>query len=59
MAEVLAVVPQVRLEALLVAVDLVLEAATPNGSISVEHVQTYWGGSIRQSNPSKPKQHCN
>jgi hypothetical protein len=39
MAEVLAVVPQAGLEALLVAVDLVLEGATPNGSISVEHVR--------------------
>jgi len=39
MAEVLAVVPQAGLEALLVAVDLVLEGATPSGSISVEHVR--------------------
>jgi hypothetical protein len=39
MAEVLAMVPQVGLEALLVAVDLVLEGATPNGSISIEHVR--------------------
>ena len=39
MAEVLAVVPQAGLEALLVAVDLVLEGATPSGSISIEHVR--------------------
>ena len=39
MAEVLAVVPQAGLESVLVAVELVLEAAAPSGSISVEHVR--------------------
>ena len=39
MADVLAVVPKAGLEALLVAVELVLEGATPSGSISAEHVR--------------------
>ena len=39
MAQVLACVPQAGLVAVMVAVDLVLEGATPNGSVSVEHVQ--------------------
>ena len=39
MAQVLAVVPQAGLEAVLVAVEVVLEGATPNGGISVEHVR--------------------
>jgi len=39
MAQVLAVVPQAGLEAVLVAVELVLEGATPAGSVSVEHVR--------------------
>jgi hypothetical protein len=39
MAQVLASVPQAGLEAVLVAVDLVLEGATPNGSVSAEHVR--------------------
>ena len=38
MAQVLAVVPQAGLEAVLVAVELVLEGMAPSGSISVEHV---------------------
>lgn len=38
MAQVLASVPQAGLDAVLVAVDLVLEGATPNGSVSAEHV---------------------
>ena len=33
MAQVLASVPQAGLDAVLVAVDLVLEGATPNGSV--------------------------
>lgn len=37
MAQVLAVVPQAGLEAVLVAVELVLEGMAPSGSISVEH----------------------
>jgi len=46
MAEVLAVVPQVGLEALSVAVDLVLEGAegaTPNGSMSAEYARNVLG----------------
>lgn len=39
MAQVLASVPQAGLDAVLVAVDLVLEGATPNGSVSAEHVR--------------------
>ena len=39
MAQVLAVVPQAGLEAVLVAVELVLEGMAPSGSISVEHVR--------------------
>jgi transposase len=39
MAQVLAVVPQTGLEAVLVAVELLLESATPSGGISVEHVR--------------------
>ena len=38
MAQVLAAVPQAGLAAVLVAVELVLEAGTPSGSISAEHV---------------------
>ena len=38
MAKVLALVPRAGLEAVLVAVDLALEAAPPSGRISVEHV---------------------
>ena len=39
MAEVLAAVPQAGLEAVLVAVEVVLESAAPSGSISAEHVR--------------------
>jgi len=39
MAQVLAIVPQAGLEAVIVAVDLALESAPPSGRISVEHVQ--------------------
>ena len=38
MAQVLAVVPKAGLEAVLVAVELVLEGATPSASVSAEHV---------------------
>jgi len=38
MAKVLAIVPQAGLEAVLVAVELALEAAPPSGRVSVEHV---------------------
>jgi hypothetical protein len=52
MAEVLAMVPHVGLEALLVAVDLVFEGSTPNGSISVEHVRNVLG---RLTTPEQPE----
>ena len=39
MAQVLAIVPRAGLEAVLVAVELALEAAPPSGRVSVEHVQ--------------------
>jgi hypothetical protein len=51
MAQVLAVVPQAGLEAVLVAVELVLESATPNGGISVEHVRNVLA---RLSGPPAP-----
>jgi len=38
MAQVLAIVPRAGLEAVLVAVELALEAAPPSGRVSVEHV---------------------
>jgi transposase len=38
MAQVLAIVPQVGLDAVLVAVELALESIAPSGRISVEHV---------------------
>jgi transposase len=53
MAEVLAVVPQAGLEAVLVAVDLVLEGAAPSGSISAEHVRNVLG---RLNTPATPEQ---
>jgi transposase len=53
MADVLAVVPQAGLESVLVAVELVLEGATPNGSISVEHVRNVLG---RLNAPQVPQQ---
>ena len=39
MAQVLASVPQAGLDAVLVAVELALEGAAPNGAVSVEHVR--------------------
>ena len=53
MADVLSVVPQAGLESVLVAVELVLEGATPNGSISVEHVRNVLG---RLNAPQVPEQ---
>lgn len=52
MAQVLATVPQAGLDAVLVAVDLVLEGATPNGSVSVEHVRNVLA---RLNAPSLPE----
>ena len=53
MAEVLAAVPQAGLEAVLVAVELVLEAAAPSGSISAEHVRNVLA---RLTTPAAPEQ---
>jgi hypothetical protein len=53
MAQVLAVVPQAGLEAVLVAVEVLLEGATPNGGISVEHVRNVLA---RLSSPPMPQQ---
>lgn len=53
MAQVLAVVPQAGLEAVLVAVELVLEGIAPSGSISVEHVRNVLA---RLNNPVTPLQ---
>lgn len=53
MAQVLASVAQAGLEAVLVAVDLVLESATPNGGISAEHVRNVLS---RLNTPEKPEQ---
>ncbi len=53
MAQVLAVVPQAGLEAVLVAVELVLEGMAPSGSISVEHVRNVLA---RLNNPVTPDQ---
>jgi hypothetical protein len=53
MAQVLAVVPQAGLEAVLVAIELVLEGRTPSGSISVEHVRNVLA---RLNNPATPAQ---
>ena len=53
MAQVLAVVPQAGLEAVLVAVELVLEGMAPSGSISVEHVRNVLA---RLNNPEQPAQ---
>ena len=39
MAQVLAMVPQSGLDAVLVAVEVVLEGATPSGTVSIEHVR--------------------
>ena len=53
MAEVLAVVRKAGLEAVLVAVELVLESATPNGSVSAEHVHNVLA---RLLTPQTPEQ---
>lgn len=53
MAQVLAVVPQAGLEAVLVAVELVLEGMAPSGSISVEHVRNVLA---RLNAPAAPDQ---
>ena len=53
MAQVLAAVPQSGLEAVLVAVELVLEGMVPSGSISVEHVHNVLA---RLNNPATPAQ---
>ena len=51
MAQVLAIVPRAGLEAVLVAVELALEAAPPSGRVSVEHVQNVLA---RLHEPSPP-----
>ena len=53
MAQVLAVVPKAGLEAVLVAVELVLEACAPTGNISVEHVHNVLA---RLNTPQLPEQ---
>jgi len=53
MAQVLASVPQAGLEAVLVAVELALEGATPNGGVSVEHVRNVLA---RLNSPQAPEQ---
>ena len=53
MAKVLAAVPKSGLEAVLVAVELVLEGAAPSGSISAEHVRNVLG---RLNAPATPEQ---
>ncbi|WP_293604450.1 IS21 family transposase [Polaromonas sp. UBA4122] len=53
MAQVLAAVPQSGLESVLVAVELVLEGAAPNGSISAEHVRNVLA---RLNSPQTPEQ---
>jgi hypothetical protein len=53
MAQVLAVVPQAGLESVLVAVELVLEGASPGGVISVEHVRNVLA---RLNSPQVPEQ---
>ena len=53
MAQVLAAVPQAGLEAVLVAVEVVLESATPTGSISAEHVRNVLA---RLTAPAAPEQ---
>lgn len=53
MAQVLAAVPQSGLEAVLVAVELVLEGMAPSGTISVEHVHNVLA---RLNNPTTPAQ---
>ena len=51
LSEVLALVPTAGLDTLLVAVELVLEHATPSGHISVEHVRNVLA---RLSDPQRP-----
>jgi hypothetical protein len=53
MAQVLAMVPQAGLDAVLVAVEVVLEGATPSGAISVEHVRNVLA---RLNSPPMPEQ---
>jgi transposase len=53
MAQVLAMVPQAGLDAVLVAVEVVMEGATPSGAISVEHVRNVLA---RLSSPPLPEQ---
>jgi len=53
MAQVLAVVPQAGLEAVLVAVELVLDSGTPSGGVSVEHVRNVLA---RLNTPEQPQQ---
>jgi hypothetical protein len=51
MAEVLSLVPASGLDAVLVAVELVLEHASPSGQISVEHIQNVLA---RLKDPQRP-----
>ena len=51
MAKVLALVPRAGLEAVLVSVELALEAAPPSGRVSVEHVQNVLA---RLNEPASP-----
>jgi transposase len=53
MADVLAMVPQAGLEAVLVAVSLLLEGAAPSGSVSAEHVRNVLA---RLNTPATPQQ---
>ena len=53
MADVLAMVPQAGLEAVLVAVSLLLEGAAPSGSFSAEHVRNVLA---RLNTPATPQQ---
>ena len=53
MAQVLAAAPQAGLEAVLVAIELVLESAAPSGSISAEHVRNVLA---RLTTPAVPEQ---
>jgi transposase len=53
MAQVLAMVPQAGLDAVLVAVEVVMEGATPSGAISVEHVRNVLA---RLNSPPLPEQ---
>ena len=52
MAQVLAMVPQAGLDAVLVAVEIVMEGATPSGAISVEHVRNVLA---RLNSPTLPE----